>query len=265
MWDNVIALFRNFMGTGLIVIWFIVALAYLWINEKRMHIRILFLYMPVIVLLLFFNPLFALPVYSLVKGDIYYRILWLLPITPVLAYVCVDICGRLSEGKLTDWRKKAFACMTGLCLGAVVAVSGSYIYGNPNYIKAQNMFHVPDSVVHICDAISVPGREVMAIFPLELVTYVRQYSPVVCMPYGREMYMEGFNADLSFCRKMEAETLDLEQVVPLIREAGCHYCILRADKPIKGDPAEYGWVVFGEMDGFVIYRDMETELVIPEI
>ena len=47
------------MGTGLIVGWFLIALIYLLLKEKRKHIRILFVYVPIILLLLFFNPLFA--------------------------------------------------------------------------------------------------------------------------------------------------------------------------------------------------------------
>lgn len=264
MWSDVVALFRNFMGTGLIMIWFVVSLAYLWMNEKRTHIRILFLYMPIILLVLYFTPLFALPVYKLVKGDIYYRVLWLLPITLVLAYTCVHICGRLSDEKAANWKKKLFACMSGLGLAGVIAISGSFIYSNPNYIKAQNRYHVPDSVVHICDAIRVPGREVMAVFPLELVQYVRQYSPFVCMPYGRDVLLDGWNVNIPFSSAMEAEVIDLEQLVPFVREAGCHYCILRADKQIEGNPEDYGFIRFAEMDGYVIYRDTEAELIVPD-
>ena len=59
MWKEIVVLFREYMGTGLIVIWFVISLLYLWINEKRKELRILFLYTPVILLLLYFNPLFA--------------------------------------------------------------------------------------------------------------------------------------------------------------------------------------------------------------
>lgn len=265
MWSDVVALYRNYMGTGLIVIWFVISLVYLWVNEKRTYMRILFLYLPVITLALFFNPLFALPVYRMLKGGIYYRILWLLPITPVLAYTCASICGRFLDGKPGNWKKKLLACAYGAGLAGMIAVSGSYIYSNPNYIKAQNMYHVPDAVVHVCDAIRVPGREVMAVFPLEMVQYVRQYSPYVCMPYGRDMFLDVWNDNIPLCNVMEAEIVDMERLVPLVRAAGCHYCILRADKPLEGNPEDYGWVRFGEMDGFVIYRDMETELIIPDV
>ena len=39
-------LFQEYMGTGLIMIWFLVSLLYLWVTEKRKYIRILFVYVP---------------------------------------------------------------------------------------------------------------------------------------------------------------------------------------------------------------------------
>ena len=43
-------LFQEYMGTGLIMIWFLVSLLYLWVTEKRKHIRILFVYVPLVLL-----------------------------------------------------------------------------------------------------------------------------------------------------------------------------------------------------------------------
>ena len=74
MWEDAIALFREYAGTGLIVIWYVICLIYLWIREKRKYIRVLLLYAPVLLLLIYFNPLFAGLIYGLVGGEIYYRI-----------------------------------------------------------------------------------------------------------------------------------------------------------------------------------------------
>ena len=88
-------LFQEYMGTGLIMIWFLISLLYLWLTEKRKHIRVMFLYVPLLLLFVFFNPLVAKLVSGLADGEIYYRILWLLPVTPVIAYAAVDFCGKL--------------------------------------------------------------------------------------------------------------------------------------------------------------------------
>ncbi len=268
MWSEALNLFREYMGTGLLTVWFVLSLAYLWVREKDESVRILFVYMPVVVLLLYFNPLFAELVFRMAEEEIYYRILWLLPVTLVNAYTVLHIFGqawgRQTAGGKKARLKKGFACGGAvLGMGAVLAVSGSYVYSNPNFVKAQNFYHVPDSVVHICDAILVPGREVMAVFPLELVQYVRQYTPLVCMPYGREMMVERWNYDSDLCTAMEAEEVDMEELAALVRQEDCHFCILRADKVILGDPKDYGWILVDEIDGYVIYRDPARELTVP--
>lgn len=252
-WNETTEIFRNYMGTGLIVIWFLIAIVYLFFSEHRKARRILFLYTPIIVLLLFLNPLFYTLFDILVGQEGYFRIGWLMPVAIVIAYAVVLVCGEL-KGK----KALCFAVTSVL----LIMVSGKLVYSSPLYGRAENIYHVPDSVVHICDAIMVPGREVMAVFPDEMLLYVRQYTPFVCMPYGREVIM-GEESELH--ELMKGKVIDLEAVLPFIREMHCHFCILRADQEIKGDLEEYGWIQYGEVDGYVIYRDTATELFIPNM
>lgn len=251
MWKIVTTLFDEYMGTGLIMILYLISLIYLWVKEKRKYVKILFVCVPVILLCLFFNPLFARALYKLAEGEIYYRILWLLPVTVTVAFAAVTLYGRLP-----DKHRALFA----LAAAAGIAFSGSYIYRNPYFQKAENLYHVPDSVVHICDAIVVPGREVQAVFPLELVQYVRQYEPTICMPYGREMTVDRWNYWGELPGEMEKETIDLSRLAPLAKEEGCHYIILTEEKTIIGNPVEYNWEEFGRTDGYVIYRDHDFSL-----
>lgn len=255
MWSTVVNLFRDYMGTGLIVIWFLISLIFLLLKEKRKPVRILFIYVPIILLLLFFNPLFAKVIYGYIGNEIYYRILWLIPFGMVIAYTVAKIVGGLSTKK-----GPVFAIVAAI----IVAISGSYIYANPYFHKAENWYHVPQSVVDICDAIEVPGREVLAVFPMELIPFVRQYSPVVCMPYGREMNVErwNFSSESGLYDAMEAEVIDVSVLVEAARQDSCAYIILPADKERKGDFTQYDFELFGEMDGYVIYKDSTVSLEI---
>ena len=153
MWSEVSRAFLGYMGAGLIGICYLLALVYLWLTEKRKYIRILFLYMPLALLALFFHPLFAKLVYYAAEDEIYWRVLWLLPMTATLAYTCVRIYGEMDAK-----RGKRWAEATALCMAGVIAVSGSFIYASPSFSRAENIYHVPDAVVEICDAINVPGR-----------------------------------------------------------------------------------------------------------
>ncbi len=243
---------QKYMGTGLTVIWFLLALLYLFFNEKRKPRRILFVYAPVVTLLLFFNPFFSGLLCAVMGDAVYFRTCWILPVILEIAYCVAEIAGRL-KGK----RAYCFAAAAFL----TVMVSGRLVYVNPLYSVAENIYHVPDSVVHICDAIRVPGREVMAAFPRELLLYVRQYSPFVCMPYGRDEYMGA--PDAFYEAMVEEDAVDLELVVPMAREAYCHYIVLAEDREIRGRAEDYGWSVFLRTDGYIVYRDNQAELVVP--
>ena len=246
--------FVKYMGTGLMLIWFLLALLYLFVYEKRKPRRILFVYAPLVTLLLFFNPLFSRLLGALMGEEVYFRTCWILPVIMEIAYCVAEIAGRLKGRRGAAFVAAAFF---------TVMVSGKLVYVNPLYSLAENSYHVPDSVVHICDAIRVPGREVMAAFPLELTPYVRQYSPPTCMPYGREMVMKSWGHDNALCDAMEREVIDMEELVPLARQAGCHYVIFPTGQEVTASPESYGWIPFQETDGYVIYRDPEVELVIP--
>lgn len=246
MWHMITELFREFMGTGLIMGWYLLTLIYLWITEKDRRRRILLLYVPLVVLILYFNPLFARLLYWAVGEEIYYRILWLMPMTVVIAYGAVSIYGRLKGGK-----KYLFAVFSAVLL----MVSGSCVYASPHFHRAENLYHMPQEVVDICDAIQVEGREVMAVFPSEMLSYVRQYTPLVCMPYGREMLVARWGMSNPLYDAMEAGVLDMDVILPLAKTYSSHFVIVPGHKKIIGKVEDYGFVLVDQIDGYDIYQD----------
>ena len=253
IWSKVLNLFREYMGTGLIVIWFLAGLIFLWKTEKRKNVRILFIYVPIILLLLFFNPLFAAVVYKVAGDEIYYRILWLLPMTVTIAFSVVKIITELKGKKQVVF---------GVLAAVILAVTGGYIYSNPYFKKAENFYHVPQVVVDICEAIEIEGREVKAIFPLELVQYVRQYSPVVCMPYGREMLVNRWNQENILYDIFEAEEVDVKLLTENCREQWVAYIVLPAEKKLNGSLEDYEFEYFATIGQYTIYKDATVNLAV---
>ncbi len=238
-----VEIFHNYVGTGMIVALFLVALVYLFLCEKDKNKRILFVYTPVIVMLLFFNPLFYRIFYEILGSEIYFRIIWLLPLAVVVAYAVVHICVRL-QGKV----RTGFA----LICAVVLILSGKLVYSSSLYSPAENSYHVPQKVVDICDAIEVEGREVMAAFPTEFLLYVRQYSPAVCMPYGRTVLM-GYYDD--FHGLIMSDEIQVEELAQMAKASKCHYVILPEETVLIGDMEAFDYEVFDRMHGYVIYVD----------
>ena len=236
-------IFQKYMGTGLIVVLFLAAVIYLLLNETRKPVRILFVYVPIVILLIYFNPLFFRFFYGVVGEEIYFRICWLLPIAVVIAYAVVSICERLD-----GYRRICFVLVS----VAMVMVSGKLVYSSPLYSVAENRYHVPQKVVDICDAIKIDGREVMAAFPDEFLLYVRQYSPFVCMPYGREAIQGVYNELRSV---IMSEEIDVEHLSELAKASACHYVIFPKDRILVGEMEDYEYELFDTMHGYLIYKD----------
>lgn len=254
MWIDVVKLFHDYMGNGLMFILFLTSVLYLFFVEKKKPIRILFIYLPVLLLLLYFNPLFAKVMLKVLGTEIYYRILWLVPFTIVISYSGVDLYARLQG------RKQGIYLVALLCL---FMVSGSYIYNSPLFHKAQNRYHMPKEVVEICDTIVIPGREVMAVFPSEMLQYVRQYTPLVRMPYGREMLVDRWNFSDPLYSAMEKKRINANNLTTKARERMCHFIILPKDKKIKGQLEDYDYEIFAQFEDYVIYKDNRVVLEIP--
>ena len=236
-------LFHNYMGTGLILVWYFAALIYLLLRERERDKRILFVYVPAIMLLLFFNPLFFRVFQKFSEEGIYYRLIWLIPVTVTIAYWIVRICGQL-KGKA-----RALFCVVSAIL---IMISGTLTYSSPIFTRTENLEHVPSEVVEICDMIVVPGREVMAAFPLEMLHFVRQYTPWVCLPFGREVLTGGFS-ELEYC--MRYRQIDVETMAKLAKEEGCHYLIISEEKELLGDMTAYDYELLGKVGKYLVYRD----------
>lgn len=235
--------FLKYNGSGMVLNLFLIAWLYLFLTEKDKPRRIMLVYTPALVLLIFLNPLFYQFVSGLTEEAIYFRILWLLPITIVIGYSIIRILDSLREARRLPF---------GIAAVVIILLAGKPVYVNPLFSLAENSYHVPDEVVEICDAIRIEGREVMAAFPEEFLLYVRQYSPYVCMPYGRVEYMGSYN---EFFDLMRQEEIEVDELAAFAKQSGCHYVILSEDKKLLGDMTDYQYEVFGNVGKYVIYRD----------
>ncbi|MBR6478678.1 MAG: hypothetical protein IKS85_09555 [Lachnospiraceae bacterium] len=236
-------LFQNYMGTGLLLIWYLAVVIYLFLREKERDKRILFVYAPAIVLILFFNPVFFKLFQKVLGEEIYYRLIWLLPVTVTLSYGIVKICQEL------DAKKRVFFG----CLCVVLTVTcGTLVYSSPIFTRSENLEHVPTEVAQICDEIVLPGREVIAAFPVEMVHFVRQYSPWVCMPYGREVLTGGFS-ELEYA--LRYRQVDVEKMTALAKAAGCHYVIISEEKELLGSMEEHDYELIMTAGKYRVYRD----------
>lgn len=242
--------YKNFSGTGMITVFFLAALLFLWKSEKDQSIRVIFVYLSAAVFALFLFPVFAyLAMFYFLDKEVYYRFLWLVPMGVLICYAAVRLLDRL-EG----WRKPA----AGLVLAAFIMLEGSLVYANPDVRRAENPYHLPQAAIDVADVAGVDGEWVKAVVPSELVQFIRQYDSMIMMPYGREMLVDRWEMNHEMYMAMEADVIHAQYLVLLCQQEKVDYIVLRKSAQIGGSLEEYGFMRLTDVEGYDIYMDKHS-------
>ncbi|MBO5485205.1 MAG: hypothetical protein J5979_08370 [Lachnospiraceae bacterium] len=247
-----LVIFKLYTGLKFLFVLTLAAFVYLLITEKNKNFRILFVHAPVLILLLFLFPVSRkLFVAAGLDGATYYRVLWTIPMGMITAY---GACSFFAKHR-----------RIGLVVTSVLIVlCGKYVYDSDYISKAENLYHIPDTVIRICELIhpddADENLQVMVVVPEELTYYIRQYDSDIRMPYGREMIEGQWDYyNVVHAAMEETEVIDLEALIAACREEYCQYIVLSPVRKIEGDPAELGLTLLAEIDGYRVYLDPVTE------
>ena len=242
-------------GNGALLLLLLLSSIFLVVTEKDLKKRILLGILPLLIIAGFLLPITKIVYVAAFDdgSDTYYRLLWLIPTYMVIAYAFCKVLSRIEKSVA----KKA-VLVAGLI---VIAISGSFVYTSQYMSKAENLYHIPQSVIDIVDVIAPSEDEprVRAAFPSELVHFVRQYNTDILMPYGREMVVTQWDYYNAVYEAMEKpEVIDADELIEATRQTKCRYIILSEDRAIDGDLTELGLTLVDTVDGYYIYEDPEV-------
>jgi hypothetical protein len=242
-------------GNGAILIMFLASALYLTITEQSHKKKIMLGLIPLLII-----SGFLLPVTKIVfvaafddGSDTYYRVLWLIPMYVVIGYAA---CKLIFSLKKSMYHRIALVAVI-----AVIAATGSLVYSNVNVTMAENLYHIPQKVIDICDVISPKEGEprVRAAFPSDLVHFVRQYDTNILMPFGREMVVTQWDYYNPVYEVMEKpEVIEAKALLEATRETKCKYIILHENRKIDEDLGNLGLVLVDTVQGYHIYSDPEV-------
>jgi len=248
--NTVIEIFKQYNGTGYYCVLFIIALIYLWFVEEDKRIKAILVYTPTVIQALFFVPYFYL-LYSKLDDGTYYRILWLLPMSVVIAYAGCKLIGVHTKIGLA-------------LLATILVLGGTYVYKSQYMTVAENEYHLPSEVIEICDMIMPEeGKQrVWASFPIDLIHYVRQYSTRIQMPYGRDSlalnWLPGSENEIFMLYKNPV--IELGEFTEKVSENYCNYVILEKDHTLEGgNPEDYNLIKIGETRNYDVYRNLNVD------
>lgn len=244
-----LVIFKLYTGLKLLLALSLLMWLYLLVMEKKKKVRLVLVYAPFLAVALFLFPVSRKAfVAAGLDGETYYRVLWTIPMGVIF---CYGACRLFAKHR-----------RIGLVIAsALVIVCGSYVYQSPYITKAENLYHIPDTVVKICDRIKSgdPSVRVSAVMPTELIHFVRQYDASINMPYGREMLVERWDYYNAVYEAMEKpEVVNMEELLALTRQERCEYLVMGQEKQTDVDPEESGLLLIDEIDGYRIYQDPEV-------
>lgn len=246
-----------FVGDGRVVVTALIVmlLFLLWSGNKRLK---QFLLYPSLVVLIFINNPFS--IYYIVDRNLmaynrYVRLYWLLPISFVLAFLCVKVLVKAKK-----WRRIAVAL---ICSGIII-YTGNYMFTEDSYIKMTNFYKIPDDVIEICDFIEEDVNlddqileEIRIVVPEKYSSYIHQYNGEIKTLYGR--YSDGtlyYSIAEDIKWKIEAPELDVKAICEGAHESECDYIVVDANKPKKGKFIKYDYEKLIETEDYVIYKQV---------
>ena len=247
--QNIMNSFSDFQGTGLIFVLFLAAMIYVAFSGKSKYVKAALVKYPIYVLVLFFCPLWYLYMAKSSDYEILYRLLWLLPMSVTVCYALTEVASKFGE------KKRPFFFGFAVIL---IIISGEFVYGSEYFTKAENEYHVPNTVIEICDEIIVPGREIRAAFPDELMVYVRQYTDYVFLPYGRDTLFDKFGVYSELRAVLNEDTIDTGKAVEGLRNSSTPYLIVHSTKKFSESLSSYNFVYVTTIDDYDIYLDNEA-------
>lgn len=246
---------KLFFGNPILPIILLASAIYLIIFEKDVIKKIILGVLPIVILAGFLLPITKIVYVAAFDdgSDTYYRILWLVPTYMVIGYAaCKVIFGF--ESRI----KQRVALVVSL---VIVALSGSLVYLNQYMSVAENLYHIPQSVIDVCQVIEPAEGEqrVRAVFPSELVHFVRQYNTNILMPYGREMIATQWDYYNEVYEAYEKpEVINAEELIEATRQTKCLYVVLRSDRKIDKNLTSLGLKLVETVDDYLIYLDPEV-------
>ena len=245
--------FINFIGgrSG-ILHWgmFCVSLLVCFFLGKRE--RKLLFWPTLLILLFFFNPLFYRYVGNRFFGGVYWRLMWMVPVSFIVAYAGTHTVYRI---------KKQAVRIVAVALALVcIVLTGKNIYNTETFTEAENLYKLPQAAIDVGEVMGIAGVgwKVKVIVPDELLCYIRQYRCDVGLLYGRNVsgFISGIGDDEV---KVHEQMIQKEPDVALITELAkkndvVFICFNTATQKIPEDMSGYGYYLYREVGDYSIYR-----------
>lgn len=259
IWEMSVETWLAYWGEGWHVYLFLLCLPILFFMKKAKEERKIFAAYTLVVMVIFFLPFTANVIANYCVGvTVYWRVLWLLPVAPAIAYVCTRLC--------TAWRNAGIQMALAAVFLGVVVFTGSQVYVEGNYRMPDNPEKVPYEIKAVADLIRDDAGEAekkRLVAPEKIATYIRVYAPDIEMPYGRSSRGASRKAakQLHILLNQDQQQTEPSQVAILARKVKCDYLAVWAeDADMDREYGDNGYMLLGVVDKYHIYKRSRDQI-----
>ncbi len=289
--SDMLSAWKGYWGKGFYPWLLLLAIVYLVLFFRKKEVIRQMLFYVGILLFLFFCPVTAWLIQKCVGGDVYWRVLWLLPTVPLLAYggTALIYGSRDSKSPTADEPKEAVAdgqkktadvqwqtvtneretevsrfsvrILLLVLLLAGIVVSGKSLMDAGFYERVHNFQKVPDEAAQICDLINKQKEEGEVIYLAaddNIAAYVRVYDPSILMPYGRGGKGRTTQAARKLYTQLTSGMPVIKKVVKYAKSLECNYLVFPLPSQKKQDyMAMKGYFLIGQVNSYGIFKYIE--------
>jgi hypothetical protein len=217
----ILSTWEKYWGEGFYQYLLLIAVIYLLVSRRKKEATRILLPFLAVLLFVFFCPFTAELIWKCIGSDVYWRVLWAIPLIPLLAYAGAEI---ISSRKKTLFR----AVLLVTTFGCII-VSGKSIWQAGNYEKVHNYQKVPDEVAQICNMIKEESKEKEVRLATDdyLAAYIRVYDPSILMPYSRAARGAETKKSKRFYQRVMAAVPDYTKIGKYANLLDCDYLALK--------------------------------------
>ena len=237
--------FQNYYGEERILVIFVFCLLLSWLYFSELKRLILFPTLMITFLLV--NPVLYQMIFHKI---IFWRLLWMIPCTIIIAYV---FCQLIKTGDNTN---KRVAIIVLMCL--LTIFSGTYVYGNSEFKKTQNLEKIDNGVKKVGIIILDHCDNPKCLLRSKYLAQIRQYSPDIELLYGRNVYnyITGANDEFKkIADEMEKKVPDYAFILEIFKSNKCNIIAVKDESPIPENLMDkYGLYEVAREDESIIYK-----------
>ena len=155
------------------------------------------------------------------------------------------------------WEKKWPRILAGaLCVG-MIAINGTFVFGDSYVTPRENNFKLPTQVIRVADAINQHAkanriRKKRTVSPAEIAIYIRIYDATIRQRYGRYSLMHEAES-LPLTDEINKTDPDLTLIDKLVKKGKLRYVVLKQQADDRKLMETLGYECIYDDTGFTVY------------